>query len=173
LTTLLIVNRLDDGTSIVATTPRIAGRPDETDGHTETIVNTPSVVSRILVVDDDASVGAAVRMILDRGGCEAVHVTDADTAIRAFEASRFDLVMVDIFMPTVNGLKAIAGISNPLTGPADRRDVRLQISRVDGSRSGFLQNGYQAWRDRLSAQAVHAPTIDDGNQREPRLRGPR
>jgi DNA-binding response OmpR family regulator len=108
LTTLLIVNRLDDGTSIVATTPRIAGRPDETDGHTETIVNTPSVVSRILVVDDDASVGAAVRMILDREGCKAVHVTDADTGIRAFEASRFDLVMVDIFMPTVNGLKAIA-----------------------------------------------------------------
>jgi len=46
-------------------------------------------------------------MILDREGCEAMHVTDAVTGIRAFEASGFDLVMVDIFMPAVNGLKAI------------------------------------------------------------------
>jgi DNA-binding response OmpR family regulator len=65
-------------------------------------------VSRVLVIDDDASVGAAVRMMLDREGCEAVHVTDADTGIKAFEASSFDLVIVDIFMPAVNGLKTIA-----------------------------------------------------------------
>jgi DNA-binding response OmpR family regulator len=65
-------------------------------------------VSRILVIDDDASVGTAVRMMLDRDGCEAVHATDADTGIKAFEASSFDLVIVDIFMPGMNGLKTIA-----------------------------------------------------------------
>jgi DNA-binding response OmpR family regulator len=65
-------------------------------------------VSGILVIDDDPSVGAAVRMILDREGSEAVHVADADTGIKAFEASSFDLVIVDIFMPGMNGLKTIA-----------------------------------------------------------------
>jgi DNA-binding response OmpR family regulator len=65
-------------------------------------------VSKILVIDADASVGAAIRMILDREGCEAVHVPDADTGLKAFEASSFDLVIVDIFMPGMNGLKTFA-----------------------------------------------------------------
>jgi DNA-binding response OmpR family regulator len=65
-------------------------------------------VSRILVIDDDASVATAVRMVLDRDGCEAVYATDADTGIKTFEASKFDLVIVDIFMPGMNGLETIA-----------------------------------------------------------------
>lgn len=72
------------------------------------VVNAPSFVSRVLVIDDDVSVGAAVRIMLDREGCEAVHVTDAEAGIKAFEASRFDLVIVDIFMPAMSGLETIA-----------------------------------------------------------------
>jgi DNA-binding response OmpR family regulator len=65
-------------------------------------------VSRVLVIDDDASVGAAVKRMLDREGCEAVHVADAEAGIEAFEASSFDLVIVDIFMPAMSGLETIA-----------------------------------------------------------------
>lgn len=66
-------------------------------------------MKRILVIDDDPSVGAAIRMMLDREGCDTVHASDADAGVRVFEASRFDLVIVDIFMPGVDGLKTIAG----------------------------------------------------------------
>jgi DNA-binding response OmpR family regulator len=64
---------------------------------------------RILVIEDDPSVGAAILMILDREGCDTVHAPDADAGARAFESSCFDLVIVDIFMPGVNGLDIIAG----------------------------------------------------------------
>jgi DNA-binding response OmpR family regulator len=64
---------------------------------------------RILVIEDDPSVGAAILMILDREGCDTVHVPDAGAGAEAFESSRFDLVIVDIFMPGVNGLEIIAG----------------------------------------------------------------
>lgn len=63
---------------------------------------------RVLVVEDDPSVGTAIRMILSHEGCDSVHALDAVTGMRAFESSSFDLVIVDIFMPGIDGLKAIA-----------------------------------------------------------------
>jgi DNA-binding response OmpR family regulator len=64
---------------------------------------------RVLVIEDDLSVGAAILTMLDLEGWQAVHATDAHLGMRAFESSRFDLVIVDLFMPGINGLEAIAG----------------------------------------------------------------
>jgi DNA-binding response OmpR family regulator len=66
-------------------------------------------MTRVLVVEDDPSVGAAIRMILNREVCDTVHALDAAEGMRAFESSPFDLAIVDIFMPGINGLKTIAG----------------------------------------------------------------
>jgi DNA-binding response OmpR family regulator len=63
---------------------------------------------RVLIIDDDPSVGTAIQMMLGREGCDAVHALDADTGMQVFESSRFNLVIVDIFMPGMNGLKIIA-----------------------------------------------------------------
>ena len=62
----------------------------------------------VLVIEDDASVGAAIQVMLDREGYETAHATDAVAGMQAFEASSFDLVIVDIFMPGANGLEIIA-----------------------------------------------------------------
>jgi len=66
-------------------------------------------MTRVLVIEDDTSVGAAIQMMLERENCQTVHVPNADTGMRVFESSRFDLVIVDIFMPGMNGLATIAG----------------------------------------------------------------
>ncbi len=67
-----------------------------------------SVATRVLIVEDDPSVGAAVAMTLEREGHVAVHALDADTAIAAFESSSFDLAIVDIFISGSNGIEVIA-----------------------------------------------------------------
>jgi CheY-like chemotaxis protein len=67
-----------------------------------------STIARVLVIDDDAFVGAAIQMMLDREGCDTVHAPGADVGIKAFESSSLDLVMVDLFMPGMNGLEIIA-----------------------------------------------------------------
>jgi DNA-binding response OmpR family regulator len=64
-------------------------------------------MTRVLVVEDDPSVGAAIQMTLGREGCDTVHALDAGTGIRTFESSRFDLAIVDIFLPDGSGLKTI------------------------------------------------------------------
>jgi DNA-binding response OmpR family regulator len=63
---------------------------------------------RVLVVEDDQSVGTAIRMTLDCEGYDTVHALDASVGVTAFETSRFDLAIIDLFLPEIDGLKTIA-----------------------------------------------------------------
>jgi DNA-binding response OmpR family regulator len=67
---------------------------------------------RVLIIEDDTSVGAAIQLMLDREGSDTVHAPDADEGLQAFDSSSFDLVIVDIFMPGMNGLETIAEFKN-------------------------------------------------------------
>jgi DNA-binding response OmpR family regulator len=66
------------------------------------------VMTRVLIVEDDPSVGAAIRLTLARWGTYALHVLDAQTGIEAFESADFDLAIVDLSMPKMTGLEVIA-----------------------------------------------------------------
>lgn len=65
---------------------------------------------RFLVIDDDDCVGAAIRSILARRKSETELASRACIGIQALESSRFDVVFVDVFMPGMSGLDAIAHI---------------------------------------------------------------
>jgi CheY-like chemotaxis protein len=65
---------------------------------------------RILVIDDDDCVGAAIRSTLARHKSETELASRACVGIQALESSRFDVVLVDVFMPGMSGLDAIAHI---------------------------------------------------------------
>lgn len=65
---------------------------------------------RILVVDDQARVRAAIAVTLRAKGFEVVCVEDAVTAFGEFEARPFDLAVVDVYMPTVDGVKLVKAL---------------------------------------------------------------
>jgi CheY-like chemotaxis protein len=65
---------------------------------------------RILVIDDDACVGTAIQAILARRQCATVLASRAHAGIHTFQASEFDVVIVDLFMPGMDGLDAIQRI---------------------------------------------------------------
>lgn len=62
---------------------------------------------RVLVIDDDSSVGPAIRLLLARQGCDVELVTNGGDGVLAFETSPFDVVIVDIFLPDTDGLETI------------------------------------------------------------------
>lgn len=66
------------------------------------------VNTQVLVVDDDMCVGAAIRMLLNSEGCSTIHVQDSDTGHKLIESMRFDVAIVDIFMPDRSGIETIA-----------------------------------------------------------------
>ena len=62
---------------------------------------------RVLVVDDDPMVGLTIEVCLQRHGFEVVVTDGGEAGIAALEASSFDAMLVDIFMPHMRGFESI------------------------------------------------------------------
>ncbi|MCK1514532.1 response regulator [Bradyrhizobium sp. 190] len=62
---------------------------------------------RILVVDDDPMVCAAIEIYLDRHGFDVTIADGGEAGLHALEDSCFDLMLVDIFMPHMRGFESI------------------------------------------------------------------
>lgn len=69
---------------------------------------TPQSVSpanlRILTVDDDEAVRVAIKHLLEADGHQVTAVPDADSALAQFQPGQYDLVILDLGMPQVDGL---------------------------------------------------------------------
>ena len=64
-------------------------------------------MTRVLVIDDDESVRMAIEALLRHQDCVTVLADNGRLGARTFEASHFDAVMVDIFMPGMDGLETM------------------------------------------------------------------
>jgi DNA-binding NtrC family response regulator len=65
---------------------------------------------RILVVDDQADVRAMISMLLRVNHFEVLEAENAANALRAFETTTFDGVIVDIFLGDACGLDLISAM---------------------------------------------------------------
>jgi CheY-like chemotaxis protein len=102
--------------------------------------------TRILVIDDDILVSTAIQAILERRRYETVLASRAHAGIHAFQTSGFDLVMVDLFMPGMNGLDTITRI---------RSESAVPIIAMSGFR---LRNSLDPDQDFLSMAMLRGAT---------------
>jgi CheY-like chemotaxis protein len=65
---------------------------------------------RIMIIDDDELVREATQILLRTKGYHVDGAADGKSGIDAVRAGRFDLVIVDLFMPDMDGLKVIEAI---------------------------------------------------------------
>ncbi len=65
---------------------------------------------RILVIDDEPNVVKSCARMLELEGFEARDVTSGAEAIGLYKSERFDLVLVDLKMPGMNGLQVLAAL---------------------------------------------------------------
>jgi two-component system, OmpR family, response regulator MtrA len=63
------------------------------------------VKGRVLVVDDDPSLGEMLGIVLRQEGFEPVFVRSGDQAIAAFHQAKPDLVLLDLMLPGKDGLE--------------------------------------------------------------------
>jgi CheY-like chemotaxis protein len=73
-------------------------------------------VPSILIVDDDKLVREATQILLRAKGYDVAIAQDGETGIKAIRAGQFDLAIIDLFMPGMDGLHVIKAIreSNPM-----------------------------------------------------------
>jgi CheY-like chemotaxis protein len=64
-------------------------------------------VSNILVIDDDPAVRMTIRLVLERESHTVKLAADGPAGIKAIEAGGIDLLIVDIFMPGMDGIETI------------------------------------------------------------------
>ena len=72
---------------------------------------------RILIVDDDQGTRHLIRAILARGGYQTATAKDGAAALRAIGRMRFDLVLLDVWMPRMNGLDLLERLQQRKSRP--------------------------------------------------------
>jgi CheY-like chemotaxis protein len=64
-------------------------------------------VASILVVDDDPAVRATIALLLERSGHRVAVAADGRTGVAALAAGDVDMLIVDLFMPGMDGIETI------------------------------------------------------------------
>jgi PAS domain S-box-containing protein len=136
----------------------------------------------ILVVDDDADARLIMRAALRKAGYEVRLAESGEEALRLFAESPYDMVMLDVEMPGLDGhavcaaLRASAGPTLPIvmvTGMDDVRSVETAYEHgatdfiakpvnwaLIGHRVRYLFRGHQAMRDLQAAEARNAAVLN-------------
>ena len=81
-------------------------------------------MARILVVDDEEADRAHGRAVLENAGHEVLFAPSGEAALRIYAKQAVDLVITDLAMPNLNGLRLIEQIRE--------RDGRALIMAVSG-----------------------------------------
>ena len=92
--------------------------------------DTPSPSPRVLVVDDDVALAEMIGIVLRGEGIDPTFCADGGEALAAFRATRPDLVLLDLMLPTLDGIQVCQQIraesGTPiimLTAKAETMDV--------------------------------------------------
>jgi len=98
---------------------------------------------RILLVEDDSQIGAAIASALDDAGMAADWVKDGESALSSIEAGSFELVLLDIGLPGKDGLSVLRQIRErrvdiPVIMITARDAVEDRIKGLDSGADDYL-----------------------------------
>jgi two-component system response regulator MprA len=96
-----------------------------------------AATKRILLVDDDTRLLVALSRALALEGFEVATAKDAGEALRALEHSAHDVIILDVMMPTVDGLTLCRVIRDRIDSPILMLTALDSVAdRVSGLESG-------------------------------------
>lgn len=67
---------------------------------------------KVLLADDEPDIQIIIRMALEDAGCSVVAVGDGQAALESVQIEQFDVVLLDIMMPRIDGFTACAQLHN-------------------------------------------------------------
>src|SRR5262245_50376226 len=82
---------------------------------------------RALIVEDEPSIREIVRLHLSLAGFETDEVADGHAALRRLRGDRFDLVVLDVMLPGVDGVTLCRALRSG--GPNQRAAVLMLTAR--------------------------------------------
>jgi two-component system, sensor histidine kinase and response regulator len=114
---------------------------------------------RVLVADDHLVNQTVVQQLLERRGCEVVLTGNGADALDAWHRERFDLVLMDVQMPVMDGLQATEEIRTV----EKRRRVRSTpiVALTAHAMSGDRERCLAAGMDDYLTKPLRMSTLDD------------
>jgi CheY-like chemotaxis protein/anti-sigma regulatory factor (Ser/Thr protein kinase) len=88
---------------------------------------------RVLVVDDDRATRHVLQKVLTQSGFETTIAKDGIDALQALKKHRFDLLLLDVWMPRMNGLELLAKLRTRKSKP------RIIVMTSDDAPQTLLQ----------------------------------
>ncbi len=107
-------------------------------------INPPDLkkpAARVLIVEDNSEVGALMVRALSRALVDATHVTSGESALRRLATEYYDLILLDIALPGINGLDVCRQLK------ANPRHMHVPVVFC----SCLVGHGYKAEAQRLGA----------------------
>ena len=116
---------------------------------------------KVLVAEDNTINQRLVKGMLSALGHTGVVVGDGEKALRCLEKLQFDVVLMDVMMPHLDGLGALAAIRESERASGHHLPVIMVTAHCDASdRARFLQAGADGYvgkpidQDLLAAELV-------------------
>ncbi|MBI4848061.1 MAG: sigma-54-dependent Fis family transcriptional regulator [Nitrospirae bacterium] len=69
-------------------------------------------MQRILVIDDEASIRGLLKDFLETKGFEVLTASDGETGLTVLKEDKFDLLLLDLMMPGMNGMDVLRNIAS-------------------------------------------------------------
>jgi DNA-binding response OmpR family regulator len=129
-------------------------------------VGDPLTAARVLVVEDDDVIGAALESTLRQNGYQALWVRTGRSAVRAATAEEFDLVLLDLGLPDLDGVEVCRQLRSAqsssvvvmLTARQDEMDV---VVGLEAGADDYLTKPFRSTEllARIRAHLRRGPTM--------------
>jgi signal transduction histidine kinase/ActR/RegA family two-component response regulator len=97
---------------------------------------------RVLMAEDNAINQLVVQAMLEATGLSLTVVDNGQAALEAMSRDSFDCVLMDINMPVMDGMTALAAIRAGKAGDPNLPVIALTASTMAGDRERFLEMGF-------------------------------
>ena len=111
-------------------------------------------MASILVIDDDRAVLATIKVLLERAAHTLEAVDNSRDGLHLVASRSFDLLIVDIFMPGMDGFETMRLVHQSRPDNAGHRDFRTTVQFRIGPAARLSAHGNQVGRRLKFAKTV-------------------
>lgn len=96
-------------------------------------METAQTTARILVVDDNPEIREILHILLGGEGYEIDEARDGASALKQTETAEYDLIILDIMMPGMNGYQTC-------------REIKMILPEMERITVRRMSSGFMSWR---------------------------